>query len=235
MQASQRSVKPKVLIAVLTTHERYGWVHPSILSFCVAVPWEPYFRKNVVLSVNANTAAAARNRLCRDFLDSDADWICMIDNDMEVPDNLLETIKDAPADAGIVAPMFWFWDGDKQRPIICWNFFDEAVNKGDKTISLEPGFMPIRKCGSGVIFIRREVLRKLDYPWFRYLYNEEQARVGTEDVWFTQNAFKAGVKIYGNTLVQCGHHHTIDIRSLVNYQCQLDKLRTECGMALDTV
>ena len=112
--------------------------------------------------------------------DSDIDWLCMIDNDMQLGPNLLDTLKDVPADASIVVPVFYAWTQNTLSNKLCWGM--DTQNGIGK---LESGFTPLPKCGTGAIFIKPEVFKALDYPYFSYVYNEDGRMVGTEDVTFS--------------------------------------------------
>src|SRR6266704_4629476 len=97
---------PKILMCVFTTYERTGWPNKALLEF---VEWlrqdpNPRYAVNVVNANNFIPVAGARNFFAKRVRDSGADWLLMIDNDMSPPHNLLDTIKDAPADADIVVP-----------------------------------------------------------------------------------------------------------------------------------
>lgn len=151
---------------------------------------------------------------CKNFKDTDADWLCMMDNDMAIPSNLLDSLQDVPADAGIVVPTFYLWDQTKHKLVLCWGV-DNPQEKGNyPTRSFGPGFHELSKCGTGVIFIRPTVLRQVPYPYFRYLYNADQGMDGTEDIQFCIEARKLGVKIYGTSNVTVGHYHSVELSSL---------------------
>jgi len=213
----------KILIAVLSTFERSGWHHPSITEFMHSLRWEQNYATTFVPVHNFHPAASGRNTICKFFqTQTDADWICMIDNDMRVPSNLLDTLKDIPADAQLIAPTFYLWDESIPAVKMCL-----GIEKGDldiiekdgreyvnfKTI---PAFVPIFKCGTGVIFIHRSVFDTVPYPWFKYVYNEDQGMIGTEDIWFCDQAKKLGIKMYGNTRITVGHYHNVNLEKVAD-------------------
>ncbi|HEX8838469.1 MAG TPA: hypothetical protein VF748_16115 [Candidatus Acidoferrum sp.] len=206
----------KFICGVLVTYERNGWPHPSILQFFSDLP----FQRNeiayrVVPISNFIPAASGRNVFCKNFRDSDVDWLVMIDNDMELRQDFLLTVKDAPADAGIVVPAFYLWDQTKAKLVLCWGVdTDRPLKDGEPIGSFPPGFHELTKCGTGCIFIRPSVLRQMTYPYFRYVYNEDQGMDGTEDIQFCYAARQAGVKIYGNSSIKVGHYHSVELSSL---------------------
>jgi len=214
----------KILLGILSTYERSGWIHPDILKFVADLSLIPGYATRVVPLHNFVPAAAGRNVFCRSFKDADCDWICMMDNDMAPPANLFDTIKDAPKNAGIVVPAFFIWNGTNGELQLCWGT-DKTPDKDGKTRSnFSPGFHELNKCGTGVIFIRPWVLKKISMPYFWYIYNSDQGMDGTEDIAFCSKVREAGIKIYGNTKVTVGHYHAVDLNLLSKV---LDKARKE--------
>lgn len=203
----------KIVFGILSTYERNGWHHPSITQFFADIPFRTGIAYRVMPLHNFVPAAAGRNVFCRDLRNSDADWLCMIDNDMTMPTNLLDTVQDAPADAGIVVPAFYLWDQTTSNLTLCWGLEgDDGKNKS--TARFEPGFYELSKCGTGVIFIRPALLRAMDYPYFTYLYNADQGMAGTEDIQFALKAREKGFKIYGKAGVNVGHYHNVELSTL---------------------
>lgn len=203
----------KVVFGILSTYERNGWHHPSITQYFADLPFQTGYGFRVIPVNNFVPAAAGRNVFGRNFKDTDADWLCMIDNDMALPINLLDTVKDAPADAGIVVPSFYLWDQTASKLVLCWGMDNEPV-KTTPTAKFGPGFHALSKCGTGVIFIKPAVLRAMPYPYFKYLYNEDQGMAGTEDIQFCLSALASGFKIYGNASVTIGHYHSVELSSM---------------------
>jgi hypothetical protein len=225
----------KIVFGLLSTYERSGWHHPSITQFFADLPCRTGYAYRVVPIKNFVPAASGRNVFCKNFNTCDADWLCMIDNDMEIPENLIDSVKDAPADAGIVVPVFYLWDQSGLKLTLCWGMDQEPVLDGP-TGELAPGFHELSKCGTGVIFIRPAVLRAMSYPYFRYLYNEDQGMQGTEDIQFCLAARAQGIKIYGNASVKVGHYHSVEISSMWKWFESVNKIDTspDKGVISDT-
>lgn len=199
----------KLIFGVLSQHERTGWIHPSIFQFFCDLPFNKEVAYRVVPLHAFVPASSARNIFCRNFKDSDVDWIVMIDNDMKMPENFLDTLKDAPKDADILVPVFYMWNQSELSLKLCWG--KDAPSGFGK---FDPGFHELTKCGTGAIFIRPHVFRAMEYPYFRYLHNEDGSLLGTEDIEFCRMAKEKGFKVYGNTAVQVGHMHSVDLGSM---------------------
>lgn len=213
----------KVLICPLSTHERTGWWHPNLGKFVADLPLHEGYATRVVPLHNFHPAAAARNHICKIVskeLLNEVDWLCMIDNDMDPPFDLLDTIKGAPEDAGIVAPEFAMFSESERKLTLCWT--PDISGYEGEPILLDKGFHRLSKCGSGVIFIRPKALLIIPYPYFEYTYDEDGAQLASEDVIFCQKAYKAGVKIYGNNAIRVGHHHSVDLQVMSQMLNSLD-------------
>lgn len=203
----------KVVFGILSTYERNGWHHPSITQFFADLPFKTGYGFRVIPVNNFVPAASGRNVFCKAVKDTDADWICMVDNDMALPENLLDTLKDVPEDAAMVVPAFYLWDQTVSKLVLCWGI--EGDDGRERAVArFGPGFHELSKCGTGVIFIRPSTLRALPYPYFRYLYNEDQGMAGTEDIQFCLRARELGMKIYGNAGVTVGHYHSVELSTL---------------------
>lgn len=198
-------------MTVLTGYERTGWVHPELAHFLywTAAVNTDYATHYVKLH-NYSPACAARNAFCRQFKDSEADWLLMIDNDMVPATNLLDTIKGAPEDAMVVTPRYHMWDGDLGSTRTCWGI-NSLPLETDGTALLQPGFHELDKCGSGTLFIRPQLLREVTPPWFFYSYDADGGMASTEDVEFCMRIRKLGYKIYGNAMITLGHYHNVNL------------------------
>lgn len=202
---------PKILITVLTHHERSGWVHPDLMHFIYWTAAEnDKYATHYVKTHNFIPAAAARNFFCKQVKDSDADWLLMIDNDMSPPANLLDTIKGAPADAMVVTPRYHMWDGDINSTRLCWGIENPKLDEHGRPV-LGRGFHELDKCGTGSIFIRPQLFNQLPMPWFFYTYDQDGGMTSTEDIQFCIKVREHGFKIYGNADITCGHSHNVNL------------------------
>ena len=92
----------------------------------------------------------------------------------------------------------------------------EYVEKWKQETGLK--FMPVNYTGLGFFAMRREVLKKMTYPYFNAELQEIINDDGTilrdicsEDVAFCKNIQKTGVSIVVNTDLRVGHHKLISI------------------------
>lgn len=209
----------KVLICVLCHYERSGWISPSLMDFLVGLRYNNNYASHITKAYNFIPAAGARNFFGEQvkYCTPKPDWCLLLDNDMGPPDNLLDTIKDAPDDAMVVVPKFYLWDENARSTKLCWGLDDslsEDLGDGRRGFKFTSKFYEINKCGTGAIFIKPEVFEKLPAPWFEYKYNNLGNMVGTEDISFCEKLVAAGLKMYGNASIQVSHFHTVDLRIL---------------------
>lgn len=213
---------PKILICILCGYERHNWISPQLLDFVVSLKYNQNYSTHVTKAYNFIPAAGARNFLASQVkkVSPRPDWVLQLDNDMGVPDNILDSIKDAPDDAAIVVPRFHLWDGDNKRTKLCWGM-DDSIMKTYKDGSLgifieKDKYYELTKCGTGAIFIRPDVFEKIDPPWFEYRFDKLGNMTGTEDITFCEKVLAAGMKIYGWGGCIVSHFHTMDIASVAS-------------------
>lgn len=215
-----------VAIGVLSTHERQGWHHPSITDFLYGTRFEKRFKVGYGSLKGFQPAAFARNYFCNEMQNKGFDWIAMIDNDMELPAELLDCIVDAPPDAEVIVPQFFMWDGVLNAPKLCWGFpLGSKDTEGEWTSVGGDKYYRLRTFGTGVIFLRPRVLSKIERPWFSYTYDEMGRQVGSEDIQFALKMEQAGLKAYGYGDVFVGHLHTLDISRVAQlaYEKSVDR------------
>ena len=104
------------------------------------------------------------------------------------------------------------WDKDFYKK----NGYFEFLNKEsvDKFRTENPNkLMEVEYTGFGWILIKRGVFEKLDYPWFRPIWEDfgktengvPIKEFTSEDVGWCQSVIKKGFKIYINPEIQVGH------------------------------
>jgi len=207
---------PKIMIAILTTYERHGWPTKDLADWLACLRNNAHYAWQHTFCHNFIPAAGGRNTIANSFKDCGADWILMIDNDMSPPMNLLDAIKNAPADAMVVVPKFFLWDETNLSLKLCWGWDDGTEPKDLATgkVKIESKYYELFKCGTGAIFIRPEVFQKIPAPWFFYSYDEMKNMTATEDINFCLRLREHGMKIYGFGGLTVGHHHTVNLAAL---------------------
>lgn len=82
---------------------------------------------------------------------------------------------------------------------------------------LEPHMLhEIKACGFGCMMIARNVLERIGFPWFVWPDDSatEKGRM-SDDVHFCFRAREAGFRIYGDSMIRCGHCKNLDVASQI--------------------
>lgn len=162
-----------------------------------------------------------RNELVRDFLKTKADYLMMLDTDIEFESWQIYALLDEAVENGrhITTGLYFSWLTDG-RLLPVW--FSEVTEDGVLKVfgSFKPGevIVPLAAAGMGFTLIRRDVFEIMarvpewtatDWTWFgRDLYG--QATTGQslhqgEDCCFCVRAGKVGCKTWGHKGVVVGH------------------------------
>jgi hypothetical protein len=165
--------KNSVLVAVLCTAERDGWLSPHLLSFLMRPNGGIQRDVQLQLMHNIRPVDAARNAIADDLLRSDCEWLLMVDNDQVPPMNLLEMLDTAGDHMDILVPRFYVTGTVQQgqrvprlEPVLGW----QPLNGKP----VEPGteWTELSAASSGTMFVRRTAFEKLAKPFFRFLYGQ---------------------------------------------------------------
>lgn len=160
--------------------------------------------------VRGYDCAAARNNIARQALNEHADYALMVDNDVVIPPdamvNLLEGEKDVCLGYYPHRNALNTYDG---KTSVCrlgeFNYTQQYPSlellslkeRGEHKIQVHGG-------GMGCALIRTDVFRRLEYPWFAWV-NYKDGGVLSEDLYFCELCNAAGIPVYADTRVGCGH------------------------------
>jgi hypothetical protein len=140
--------------------------------------------------------ALVRNRLVRNFLKSDCTHLLMVDDDVVPPVGALAKLLavDRPVATGVyplcpsgrlVASVMGI--NDKEWPETC-----------------PTGVFPVRHTGLGFTLVQRATFERIGFPWFNWPEGDDGVSIG-EDVWFCHRVRQAGLQIFCDGSVVCGH------------------------------
>lgn len=163
-----------------------------------------------------------RNMVVQHFLESDAEWLWLIDTDQTFPPHLLERMmaQADPVDRPIVAAPVWVWehhdDGDVGVGV---NVYDVVEGGGfvkrAEVPSGENVVEQVAAVGSGCLLIHRDALRRMqvtsvegggsaNWGWFWLWWSPPDHTEG-EDLWFCRLAARCGLPIFVDWLHVLGH------------------------------
>lgn len=149
-----------------------------------------------------------RNQIVKTFLKWDnAEWLLMVDSDCVPPRHALELTQQGKkivsgvcfsAQKGVTFPLIQIEREDNKFGMMN----EEELNER----SINDKLIHVDGIGFGCVAIHREVLEKMDEPWFRfdYLPNSSEIRC-SEDYYFSKKAQENGYKLYVDRDVMVGH------------------------------
>jgi len=157
----------------------------------------------------------ARNRAVNIFLQNEQfTHLFFLDDDVIPPDDCIDKLLSlkAPITSGIyplISPVGIQWSVGERG-------LDPQPNRGKYVYKLvdrlkshtEP--FEADMAGTGCLLIRRDVFDKLEWPYFKTLSFKDGSRM-TEDTYFFERTFEAGIKLIIHPEIQCSHNKTIDL------------------------
>lgn len=204
----------KILIAVPTFETIYPDTYKSI--------WEMDKCGHEVLFefVRGYDVATARNRIVQKAMDLNTDYVLMVDNDVVLPKDLLYIMLGEETD--VVLGYYAHRDNDNiYRGSTCvyklyqddgsyyYNYPLESEYTAEELQRLnESGEwrVQIHGGGMGCAFIRTNVFRRIEYPWYDWVnYADDNRGMLSEDLFFCERCKAAGIPIYTDARAACGH------------------------------
>ena len=195
---SHYKIDPKVLVGVPTLMDRplsWKWTDAYLgMAFPLGCSMA---RKRV----QGKEIGLARNIIVEEALSLNADYVLFISDDVLPPQRVFEDLAKHKKD--MVTGVYW----TKNQPTKPYIFKD--MMKGPFEDWKYGEFFEIDWAGVDCLLVHTDVFRKIEPPWFStdWTYNENQPKVHvpTEDLYFYTKTRKAGIKLWCDTAVQCGH------------------------------
>jgi len=228
--------KTKVMIGMLTG----GFmIHASQVILAHQLPiWSasPNCPYSFTLWIEAGTSPQefARNKIIKEFLDSECDILMMVDDDMILTGKAIELLE-TPGDWHIVGPLqYMFQPANPERGRMKPEAYPCAFNR-DKSAPIGSQTLPcwpvmgegtvseVAAVGSGVMAIKREVLldrrlmvkKNMDPPaFFKNRYDRNGKRLRGLDIDFCWRAGDLGYKVMVNWAVEVGHYKRVNLNDI---------------------
>ena len=170
--------------------------------------------------VRGYDCATARNRIAQMSLDKRVDYVLMVDNDVTLPRDVLVSMLDDPKD--VCLGYYAHRNADNLytgRVSVCrladeqgnlyFNYPLESEYKAEEMNEMkERGIhkVQIHGGGMGCAFIKTEVFRIIDYPWYDWVnYADEHRGMLSEDLYFCECCKRMRIPIFTDTRAGCGH------------------------------
>ncbi len=163
----------------------------------------------------------ARNNLVKRFLETDCEYILMVDDDIVPPRDILDMARHGK---DIVAGLCYAFNPRTGIFPVAY----EKVEKGHFRGNLDligrdsevenKGLKKVYLVGSGCILISRRVFDRIEEPYFRFIYNDEVTKIeDSEDFDFCRRAVSAGFEVYIDTDRVCGHKKSVDLKAMMKW------------------
>lgn len=159
----------------------------------------------------------ARTRMAEQAIKGGYDYIMMVDDDVVLPPDALENLLEHEVDVclGFYAHQGCF-DG---KTCLCKpgrRNYDLQYYASELREMRESGIytLEVKGGGMGCALIRTSVFDRIAYPYFKWVDYDDRHGTLSEDLYFCEECAKAGITIYADTRVACGHHfrHVQDVR-----------------------
>ena len=137
-----------------------------------------------------------RTRLVARFLESTAEYMLTIDDDIVAPDDALDRLLATRAPVA-TAPCPIAVDGRIVANV-------KAVGSTDWVAAPANEIFPVSHTGLGFTVIHRDVFARIRTPWFQFGVASGGRSIG-EDVWFSNGVTQAGLAIVCDGGVHCSH------------------------------
>lgn len=153
----------------------------------------------------------ARNHIVEEFLKTDCTHLLFIDSDTVPPKNALKKLL--AADREIVSALTPIIEHDENRKNDSNGFYRKmnVVGFNDKHVNEYIGLVPCKGAGSSCVLIKREVFEKMERPWYRFQYQDDNGVpvIVGEDILFTVKALGMKIVPYVDTSIICKHNKPI--------------------------
>lgn len=184
-----------------------------------------YFSKVTCVDYNRNT-------IVKNFLDTECEWLLMMDEDNVPLKNPLELItenKDI-----IICPTLMF-KTTSGKPAINYNVFMKNGRMWKNIWMTDPKVKAhqVDAGGTGCILIHRRVLENLEAP-FKSKLNKQGFRDVGSDLYFCQRAKKKGYEVWVYWDYACSHYKEIDLNDVARLVLNAKNIGEEVDMKLVT-
>ena len=170
--------------------------------------------------VRGYDCATARNRIAQLSLDVNADYVLMVDNDVVLPKDSLNYLLEDPKEVCLgFYPHRSVDNVYNYRSCVCKLYDENGAKYFNYPLESEYTVYELRQLrengdykveihggGMGCAFIKTDVFRKVEYPWYDWVnYKDNHRGMLSEDLYFCVVCRKANIPIYTDTRVSCGH------------------------------
>jgi len=205
-------MKKTIYLAILNL----GWIRSELL--LLILKWMEGGAYNIYLDLPAEKPIEHnRNSIVKRFLETDFDYLMMLDCDIIPPANIWKLVD---FDKDIIGGLCFAY---KQNRVIPLALKKHPETEGEAKWKYRTfirkdiigGLTEVDAIGTGCIIIKREVLEhpKMKPPFVNY-YDKDGLRIEGLDLSFCRRAQKLGFKIYCHLDYPCSHWCDMDLKEI---------------------
>lgn len=148
----------------------------------------------VIYSSSGTLLSCQRQDLARDAVESGCTHTLWLDSDMRFPKDTIIRLLEREQDIVCANYAKRRFPTEpiavrKNKPGDDAEFVDRVYTEEDST-----GLVEVDYCGMGVMLVKAEVYKKLEFPWFAIPWVPAAEDYIGEDVWFCRRAYEQGFK-----------------------------------------
>lgn len=150
--------------------------------------------KVVIYSSSGTLLSSQRQDLARDAVEAGCTHTLWLDSDMRFPkDTILHLLE---RDQDIICANYAKRRFPTEPIAVKKNVPGEDAEKINRVYTEEDstGLVEVDYCGMGVMLVKAEVYKKMEYPWFAIPWVPAAEDYIGEDVWFCRRAYENGFK-----------------------------------------
>ena len=215
-EGHHRERQPKCFIAVPTRDMTAGPICRGLALLLVDLARRP--EDHLIDIVPGYPVDRVRNLICTRFLESDAEYLLMIDDDVVPPAGVLDMARHGK---DVVAGLCYAFIPQRGYYAAAYTPPDDDGKYGRVGIGQgveDQGLLEVGLAGSACLMIHRRVLEAVDPPYFETRLDDERLYlVDSEDFAFCRKARAAGFSLWLDTGQMCSHFKTLDMRASVRW------------------
>lgn len=165
----------------------------------------------------------ARNAYVEEFLKSDCDILWFLDSDIVPPIDILDIVTEHQDEwklAGAPYPVFITPSG-MQGPQVVFTVYRRDERGFYPTEIPTQGIDRVDGIATGCLFIKKEVIKRLEKPYFEFKYDTETREIKEgEDLGFCRKVNDLGYKFFVDYSKVCKHYKKVCLLDVNNYAIQ---------------
>jgi hypothetical protein len=210
---------PRVFIAVPTRDMTAGAVCRGLAMLLVDLARRP--EDHIIDIVPGYPVDRVRNLICKRFLESDAEYLLMIDDDTVPPPTVLDMARH---DKDVVGALCYAY-------LPALGYYSVAYPAGNRDLKAprlgigdqieHTGLIEVELVGTAGLLVHRRVLEALEPPYFEMLLDDDRLFIkDSEDFTFCRKARRAGFSVWLDTDQPCSHVKALDMHASVGWAQQ---------------